>query len=165
MPLPIMPSPIKPTRICPSEVPIDPILRGRVWSDRRPRRKRRGTASADRHSGARVAVNPESIFQRPVFMDSGFMDSGFMDSGFMDSGFMDSGFMDSGLSALPSPGMTDARSAPAEAGALLNVRFERPKSHSLQQHRFLALHFAHQVGALSLIERRAQLRKLHLLLL
>src|SRR6266576_3745739 len=123
MPLPIMPSPIKPTRICPSEVPIDPILRGRVWSDRRPRRKRRGTASADRHSGARVAVNPESIFQRPVFIDAGFMDSGFMDSG---------------LSALPSPGMTDARSAPAEAGALLNVRFERPKSHSLQQHRFLA---------------------------
>src|SRR4051812_4654834 len=107
-----MPSPIKPTRICPSEVPIDPILRGRVWSDRRPRRKRRGTASADRHSGARVAVNPESIFQRPVFMDSGFMDSGFVDSGFVDSG----------LSALPSPGMTDARSAPAEAGALLNVR-------------------------------------------
>ena len=40
----------------------------------------------------------------------------------MDSGFMDSGFMDSGLSALPSPGMTVARSAPAEAGALLNVR-------------------------------------------
>src|SRR6267154_2569517 len=117
MPLPIMPSPIKPTRICPSEVPIDPILRGRVWSDRRPRRKRRGTASAERHSGARVAVNPESIFQRHVFMDSGFMDSGFMDSGFMDSGFMDSGFMDSGfmdsgLSALPSLGMTDARSAP-----------------------------------------------------
>src|SRR5439155_25753742 len=107
MSLPSLPSPVKPKRICSSGGPIGPILRGGVGSDRRPRRKGPGNASADRHSGARVAVNPESIFQRPVFMDSGFMDSGFMDSG---------------LSALPSPGMTDARSAPAEAGALLNVR-------------------------------------------
>ena len=44
--------------------------------------------------GRRVAVNPESIFQRPVFMDSG-------------------------LSAPADPRNDDARSAPAEARALL----------------------------------------------